>query len=50
VWNQIDGQEEHKGTDEYNMLGLHNTVDKLARANGVRWHGHVLRKDETIMY
>ena len=28
------------------MLGLQDTVDKLARANGVCWCEHVLRKDE----
>ena len=28
------------------MLGLKETADKLARANGVRWHGHILRKPE----
>ena len=26
-----------------NMLGLKEPADKLARANGVRWYGHVLR-------
>jgi len=28
------------------MLGFQDTVDKLARANGVSWYGHVLRKDD----
>ena len=27
-----------------NMLGLKETADKLARANGVRWYGHVLQQ------
>ena len=27
------------------MLWLKDTVDRLAIANGVRWYGHVLRKD-----
>ena len=28
------------------MLGLKNTLDGMARASGVRWFGHVLRRDE----
>ena len=28
------------------MLGLKKTVDRLATANGVRWYGHVLRRDD----
>ena len=28
------------------MLGLKETIDRLATANGVRWYGHVLRKDD----
>ena len=27
------------------MLGLKETIDWLATANGVRWYGHVLRRD-----
>ena len=26
------------------MLGLKEAEDKLARANGMRWYGHVLRR------
>ena len=29
-----------------NMLRLKEAADKLARANGVRWYGHVLRRLE----
>ena len=29
-----------------NMLGLKEAADKLGRANGVRWYGHVLRRFE----
>ena len=33
-----------RNTEELmNMLRLKEAVDKLARANGVRWYGHVLR-------
>ena len=28
------------------MLGLKETIDQLATANEVRWHGHVLRRDD----
>ena len=28
------------------MLGLNKTIDQLAMANSVRWHGHVLRIEE----
>ena len=28
------------------MLGLRETIDGLAKANGVRWYGHVLRREE----
>ena len=32
--------------EEINMLGLKETIDRLAIANGVRWYGHVLRRDD----
>ena len=28
------------------MLGLKETIDRLATANGVSWYGHVLRRDD----
>ena len=28
------------------MSDLGETVDQLAKANGVRWHGHALKKDK----
>ena len=28
------------------MLGVKETVVQMAKANGVRWYGHVLRRDE----
>ena len=38
---------DRKTTEEQmDMLGLKETVDRLATANGVRWYGHVLRKDD----
>ena len=40
-----------KNTEELmGMLGLKETVDKLAKTNGVRWYGHVLRRhDDDIL-
>ena len=29
------------------MLGLNETLDKLAKANAVRWYGHVLRREDS---
>ena len=38
---------DRKTTDEQmDMLGLKETIDQLATANGVRWYGHVLRRDD----
>ena len=28
------------------ILGLKETLDRMARANGVRWYGHVIRRDD----
>ena len=28
------------------MLGLNETIDQLVMANGVRWYGHVLRRED----
>ena len=32
--------------DLIQMLDFGETEDQLAKANGVRWHGHALKKDE----
>ena len=32
--------------EQVDMLGLKETIDWLATANGVRWYGHVLRRDD----
>ena len=32
--------------EQMDMLGLKETIDRLATANGVRWHGHLLRRDD----
>ena len=28
------------------LLGMNETIDQLAMANCVHWHGHVLRKED----
>ena len=28
------------------MLGLKEMLDRMAKANGVRWYGHVIRRDD----
>ena len=28
------------------MLGLKEKLDRMAKANGVRWYGHVTRRDD----
>ena len=38
---------DRKTTEEQmDMLRLRETIDRLATANGVRWYGHVLRRDD----
>ena len=31
------------------MLGSKETLDRMAKANGVRWYGHVIRRDDDNM-
>ena len=31
---------------QMDMLGLKETINRLVTANGVRWYGHVLRRDD----
>ena len=37
--------EKKRTEDLMEMLGLKETVVQMAKANGVRWYGHVLRKE-----
>ena len=38
---------DRKNTEDLmTMLGLKETLDKMVQANGVRWYGHVVRRDE----
>ena len=32
--------------EQMDMLGWRVTIDRLATANGVRWYGHLLRRDD----
>ena len=32
--------------EQMDMLGSKETIDRLATVNGVRWYGHVLRRDD----
>ena len=47
VWREVRNYKKDKKStkDIMQMLDLNETIDQLARANCVRWHGHVLRKD-----
>ena len=38
--------EKKRAEDLMEMLGLKETVVQMAKANGVRWYGHVLRRDD----
>ena len=42
-WKVVDRKTTEKQTD---MLRLRETIDWLATVNGIRWYGHVLRRDE----
>ena len=37
--------EKRRSQELMSLLGLKDTLDGLARASGVRWYGHVLRRD-----
>ena len=37
--------EKRRSQELMSLLGLKDTLDGLARATGVRWYGHVLRRD-----
>ena len=37
--------EKRRNQEPMSLLGIKNTLDGLARATGVRWYGHVLRRD-----
>ena len=44
VWCKTE--EKKRTEDVMEMLGLKETVVQMAMANGVRWYGNVLRRDD----
>ena len=44
MWCKTDGEKEDR--DLMEMLGLKETVVQMAKVNGVRWYGHMLRRDD----
>ena len=44
MWFKTDGEEEDRGPN--GDVGLKETVVQMAKANEVRWCGHVLRRDD----
>ena len=38
--------EKKRTEDLMQMLGLKETAVQIAKANGVQWYGHVLRRDD----
>ena len=43
-------QRQKRSNDLILMLALNQTIDQLAMANSVRWHGHVLRREDDCEY
>ena len=37
---------DRKTTEEHGHVGVEKTKNRLATVNGVRWYGHVLRRDD----
>ena len=42
MWSKTDGEKENT----MEMLGLKETAAQIAKANGMRWYRHVLRRDD----
>ena len=43
-------QDRRSTEDLREMLGFDEPLELLARSNGVRWYGHVLRKDDERVF
>ena len=41
---------DRKMEDLLEMLSLKETLDRMAKENGVRWYGHVIRRDDDNIY
>ena len=46
MWCKTDGEKEDRGPDGDVGIEEKKTVVQMAKANGVRWYGHVLRRDD----
>ena len=42
-------KDKKRSTGSMFMLGLNETTGLLAMANSVRWHGHVLRREDGLV-
>ena len=40
--------EKRRSQERMSLLGSKDTLDGLARASGVRWYGHVLRRNNVM--
>ena len=45
MWCKTDGEKEDRGPNGM-LPGLKETVVQMAKANGLRWYGHMLRRDD----
>ena len=43
MWSEIS---EKKMEELMEMFGLKKTLDRMAKANGVTWYGHVIQRDD----
>ena len=43
---EVQLKDRKRSTDLMFMLGLNETIDQLAIANSVCWHGHVVRRED----
>ena len=46
VWSKTDGEEEDRGPNGDVRIEGNSVVVQMAKANGVRWYGYVLRRDD----
>ena len=44
MWCKTDEEKEDRGTN--GRVEMKETLVQMAKANGVRWYGHVLRRDD----
>ena len=42
---ELNSIEKRSSQELMNLLGLEETLDRLAKANKMQWYGHVLRRD-----